>query len=95
MLKIENYKITADEFNYILKKKKGEKQWATIGFYANLKQALEVLYQRLEREEIKKFILDLDEEGTLDLQKTAFFKRLSEIKKEIMEALDERTKNQG
>ena len=93
MLKIENYKITADEFNYILKKKKGEKQWTTIGFYANFRQTLESLYQKLEREEIKKFILDLDKAETLNLQKTAFFKSLNKIKNEIMEALGERTKN--
>ncbi|MBR2589124.1 hypothetical protein IKE84_02185 [Candidatus Saccharibacteria bacterium] len=88
MIKFRDYIITSDSYNYIVRKRKGEKQWTTVGFYSNLKQAVEAIYQTLEKAELKQLILDLNKTESLELQKTTFFKKLDKVKNEIMEALN-------
>lgn len=87
MITYKNYKISSDEYNYILFRKKGKKQWYTLGYYSTLTQAIESIRSQEIRKILKETFIDLDNPETAKSQKTEFLSKLEKLNNEFKEAL--------
>ena len=88
MIYFKDYKITVDRYNYTTFKKKGAKQWKTIGFYSNLNQAIMSIHDCEVRNIMKNCIIGLDNLERAKDQKAELISRLEALNKDFMEALN-------
>lgn len=86
LIAIGKYRIVSSDTGYKILKPKG-KQWIAVYHYGTLEQAITDLFDYRVRTELKDFIVDFDDATKLEVQKTAFFTKIAEIKNEILEGL--------
>lgn len=87
MIYFKDYKITVDRYNYTVFKKKGAKQWESIGFYSNLNQAIMSIHDCEVRKIMKNSIINLNNPEKAKNQKAELISRLEALNEDFMEAL--------
>lgn len=84
---IDKYKITANDYQYVVKKQKGKSQYESISYHDTLDSAVEAIFNHQVRASLKKFVIDFNDAATLNARKTDFLNKVNSIKQEILEGL--------